>query len=411
MALDLANVTAALRDWYSPLRIANMFLKGRTFSMLPKVTNFEGLKFVHPIQSALGSGMSASASVAFSSSSAASPRFQRWEVDSTRAFCGRLVEGQVIDRTKSSQGSWLRAITTVTDDAYQEFVQNTSISLWGTGSGSLGQIAAGSDVSTTQITLTNVADARKFRIGQILQGDLVDGGGTVNAGTATLTKVDPNTGVLTASAAWTSITGAAVGMYLFGQGNYDSVFAGIPAWIPTVAKRDAGILSTTFNNVDRSINPLVLAGHAIAGHGAPKITTIERLGVQISSTGGTPDICVVSFDDYSDILESLGTRAMIVDQAAYKMPQVSFPAVQLATSFGPVKIFADQFVPSNDFWMLSSKTWQFLSMGAYPYTKMHDGLSLRAIEAADSYGYRIIGDGLLYCSSPFDNGTGQFADV
>ena len=409
MALDLANVTAALKDYYSPLRIANLYLKGRTFSAIPKVTNLEGLKFVHPIQNALGSGMSASDSIAFSSSSAASPRYSRWEVDPTRAFCGRLIEGQVIDRTKSNTGSWLRGITAVTDDAMQEFVQNTSISLWGTGTGMLGQIAAGSDVSTTVITLTNVEDARKFRPGQILQGDLVNGGGTVNAGTATLTKVNANTGELTASAAWTSITGAAVGMYLFGNGNYDGVFAGIPAWIPTPDARDAGVLSTTFNNVDRTINELALAGVSVKGLGAPKITTIEALGVQISSTGGTPDVCVLSFDDYRDVLESLGTRVMYTDVKSFANPQVSFPAVQIATSFGVVKLYADQFVPTGFCWMLNTKVWQFISMGMYPYTRMHDGLALRALEAADKYGYRIIGDGLLYCHEPWQNGCAKFA--
>lgn len=406
--LDLTGITAALKDYYSPLRVANLFLQSKAYTIMPKNKKFDGDKYVHPIQSAMGSGYSATASVAFSSTSAATPAWARWEIEPKAAFCGRVIAGNVIDRTRTSGGSFVGSgVQVITKDAYEEYVQNTGVYMWGTGTGVLGQI---STVSGTVVRLTNPRDALKFRIGQILQASATNGGGAVESGTVTLAKVDPNTGDLTATGNWSAgIATIAAGQFLCQQGTYDLVFRGIPAWIPTPAARQAGVLSTTFNNVNRSLNPLVLAGHSYEGNGDPKITTIERLAVNIASTGGVPTHAIMSFDDYADVLEALGTRAQIVTEKAYKMPQISFGAIELATSVGTVKVIADQFVPADHVWIINISEWEFFSAGEYPYTRMHDGLALRALENSDDYGYRIKGIGDTYCNQPFHQGVARFS--
>ena len=409
MAVSVATLSNAMKDYYSPLRVAQQFLEAKAFSVIPKNTKYEGDKFVHPVQSALGAGYSADASVAFSNSSPAAPRFSRWEIDPVHAYNGRVITGDVIDRVRSMAGSFVgSAVALSQDDTMKEFVSATGAYIWGDGSGSLGTVAS---VSGNNLTLTNPSDALKFRIGQVVQS-FVSGNPAVESGTATLATVDPDTGILTTTVAtWATAIGTiAAGQGLVQQGTYLAVFGGIPAWIPTYDARAAGILATTFNNVARSANPVILAGSVLAGNGAPKVSTLERLAVKIQQVGGTaPDYAFVSFDDYADFLEYLGTRAQIVTDSAYKMPQVSFPAMQLSTAIGTVKIVPDQFVPPDNAWVINSKDWEFFSTGAYPYTRLHDGLVLRMLEQSDNYMYGIKGLGNLYCRRPFAQGTCRFS--
>lgn len=409
MAVSIATLSNAMKDYYSPLRVAQQFLEAKAWSVLPKNTKYEGDKFVHPVQSALGAGYSADASVAFSNTSPAAPRYSRWEIDPVAAYNGRILTGDVIDRVRSMAGSFVgSAVALSQDDCMKEFVSNTGAYTWGDGSGALGTVAS---VSGNNLYLTNPSDALKFRIGQVVQA-AVPSNSAVESGQATLATVDPDTGLLTTTgASWAAGIGTiAQDMVLVQKGTFKAVFSGIPAWIPTYDARAAGILATTFNNVDRSANPVILAGSAVAGNGAPKVTTLERLAVKIQQVGGTaPDYAFVSFDDYADFLEYLGTRAQIVTDSSYKMPQVSFPAMQLSTAIGTVKIVPDQFVPPDNAWVINSKDWEFFSTGAYPYTRLHDGLVLRLLEQSDNYMYGIKGLGNLYCRRPFAQGTCRFS--
>lgn len=408
MAVSISTLSNAMKDYYSPLRVAQQFLEAKAWSVIPKNTKYEGDKFVHPVQSALGAGYSADASVAFSNSSPAAPRYSRWEIDPVAAYNGRVLTGDVIDRVRSMAGSFVgSAVALSQDDCMKEFVSNTGAYMWGDGSGALGTVAS---VSGANLYLTNPSDALKFRIGQVVQG--ASGGVLLDSGnTATILTCDSDTGLLTVSTTWGAlISGIAAGDTLVQKGTLNAVFDGIPAWIPTYDARADGILATTFNNVVRSANPVILAGSAVAGNGAPKVTTLERLAVKIQQVGGTaPDYAFVSFDDYADFLEYLGTRAQIVTDSAYKNPQVSFPAMQLSTAIGTMKIVPDQFVPPDNAWIINSKDWEFFSTGAYPYTRLHDGLVLRMLEQSDNYMYGIKGLGNLYCRRPFAQGTCRFS--
>lgn len=409
MALTIAQISNAMKDYYSPLRVAQQFLQSKAFSVMPKNTRYDGLKYIHPVESALGSGYSGDASVAYASNSGASPSFARWEIDPVEAFNGRVISGGLMDRTRTSQGSFIGSgLKVTTDDTWKEFISATGAYMWGDGTGKLGTVAS---VSGNNLYLTNPSDALKFRIRQVVQA-FTPGNPAVESGTVTLATVDPNTGLLTTTgASWAAgISTIAAGMGLVQQGTYLSVFQGIPSWIPTPEARAAGVLSTTYNNVVRSANPVILAGVSYEGNGDPKVTTIERLAVKIQQVGGeAPTHCFLSFDDYADVLEYLGTRAQIVTESAYRKPQISFPALELATAIGTVKVIPDQFVPPDYTWILNINDWEFFSAGEYPYTRMYDGLVLRALENSDNYGYRIKGNGNTYCRRPFSNGCARFS--
>jgi hypothetical protein len=409
---DVAAATAILKNRYTTKKIETLAFKSSLLGIMPKDPNQGGVQYVGAIRSAIGSAVSASDTVAFTTGS--SSVYNQWLCPWKSAYASANVTGEAIDRSKGEANALVDAMVSEFDGAFIGLGQKLGADLFGDGGGSFGQISTGSNVATNTITLAVPSQIFNFFQGQILQVSSDDGtgGALVRTGTVNVTGVDINLGTITVSgASWAAgIAAAAPGDYIFMNGNYNGAIAGIDAWIPTQAERNAGRLTAAFNGVVRSADPVRLAGVAYQGNGAPKSESMIQLGMLVQRMNGRPDIFVTNPVDYADLERELGSRVQYITVESFENAQIAFEGINLATPYGHVKILNDIFCPQGQGYMLELDSWLIPSMGELIRVAGEgiDGLQWLRQAGADAYQMRALYRASTYCSAPGHNGTVQF---
>ncbi|AKU93377.1 hypothetical protein AKJ09_00041 [Labilithrix luteola] len=411
---DISAATPVLKQYYTPAKVETLVFTSSTLAVMPKDTGGSGSSYEGAIRSAITSAVSATDTVAFTSTS--SSIYKRWSCPWRSGYARALVSGEVLDKAGNDKGAFVKAVISETEGAYSAIGQQIGSFLFSNGGGALGQLDGGtaaggtSDVTTTNVTLKNPSDAIKFRPGQVLKLATTDGtSGAVKAGSVTLTAVDIFTGVLTASGNWSAGIGTAANTdYLFADGDFGLAFQGIPAWLVANSKRAGNALSTLFNGVDRSTDPVRLAGVAFSGGGAPKKESLIQAGMMLHRLNGKPTHIIMNDLDFADIAKDLTTASRIVTETAYKNPQIGFSAIEYVAPFGAVKIMTDPFCPQGVAYILDIKTWKMPSMGSLPKVDFLDKLNWLRTAGSDSYEFRTLYRAATYCSLPGHNAVVEF---
>lgn len=406
MAFDITAATPILKQYYTPMKVESLVFKSAAAGIMPKDTSGSGSTYEGAIRSAIGSAVSATDTVAFTATS--SSVYKRWSCPWRNGYARALITGEVLDKTGNDKGAFVKAILSETEGAYDGIAGQLGSGIWGNGGGAIGKIDGVSNIATTQVTLANPSDAVKFRVGQVIKSSATDGTtGSVRAGSVTLTAVDLFTGVLTASGNWSAGIGLIANTdYLFPDGDFGAVFQGIPAWIVKNSLRSG--LGTSFNGVDRSTDPVRLAGVAYSGNGAPKKESLIQLGMMLHRMGAKPTHAFLNELDFADVVKDLTTNTRIVTETAYKNPQIGFTALEYVAPFGSIKLMTDTFVPQGEAYMLDMKTWKMPSMGQIPKVDFIDKLNWLRTAGADSYEFRTLYRAATYCSLPGHNGVVEF---
>jgi len=263
--------------------------------------------------------------------------------------------------------------------------------LYRTAGGALGKV---SSVTATTLVLTNPSDAVNFPVGMYVGADTVDGGGTVHSGSEPITKVDANTGILTA-AAWTDITGIAAGDFLFRHGTYDTCFHGQGSWVAKNAS-DVG----TLLGVDRTVDVESLGGLRVSSSdvsGLPIEQKLQHGLMRCAIKGASPDKIFLNPVDYNDLIIELGSK---VQYTEFKVGVVGFGGVRMNGPTGEVMVVADRFCPVKEARINQMNTWKLLTTsGGTPKFLDLDG---RVARAASSYAYSFRAGifGNLICTAP-----------
>ena len=408
---DTTAATAILKNRYTTKKIETLAFKSSLLGLMPKDPQEGGVQYVGAIRSAIGSAVSASDSIAFTTGN--SSIYNQWLCPYKSAYASANVTGSAIDQSKGDANALVDAMVSEFDGAFIGLGQKLGADLFGDGGGSFGQISALSNVGTPTITLASPSQIFNFFQGQILQLSQDDGtgGAGVRSGTVTVTAVDINLGTITCSGNWTAgIAAAAPGDYVFMNGNYNGAIAGLDAWIPTQAERNAGRLTATFNGVARIADPTRLAGVAYQGNGAPKAESLIQLGMLVQRMHGRPDIFVCNPVDYADLERELGSRVQYITVESFENAQISFQGVNLATPYGHIKILNDIFCPQGQGYLLETDSWLIPSMGELIRVAGEgiDGLQWLRAAGSDSYQMRALYRASTYCSAPGHNGVVVF---
>jgi hypothetical protein len=407
MGFDITAATPVLKQYYTPMKVETLVFTSPTLAFMPKETNGSGSSYIGAIRSSITSAVSQTDTVAFTSDGAST--YKQWSCPWRSGYARALVSGEALDKTGNDKGAFVKAVVSETEGAYMAIGQQIGGALFSNGGGALGRLGSGT-VGGTTLTLANPSDAIKFRPGQVLKASSADGtSGAVRAGTVTLAAVDLFTGVLTATGNWDSGIGAIANTdYLFAEGDFGLAFQGIPAWIVNNTARSAGVLSTAFNGVTRSVDPVRLAGVPYTGNGAPKKESLIQLGMMLNRMGAKPTHVILNHLDFADIVKDLTTNTRIVTETAYKNPQIGFAAIEYAAPFGAVKIVTDPFCPQGTGYVLDMKTWKLPSMGQLPKVDFIDKLNWLRTAGADSYEFRTLYRCATYCAMPGHNGVVEF---
>src|SRR5690606_18914680 len=154
------------------------------------------------------------------------------------------------------------------DGLLEKVSAEVSQALYGTGTGVVGYIASGSGVTTT--VQLEEGQASNFEAGEYV-GLSDDDGATLRGAPAyaEVLAVDRANDVLTFTDLGTSISGAASGDAFVNRGNLNSVVTGLGGWLPA-----SNPTSTPFWSVNRTVDPVRLAGSRVAAGGGEPLEEV-----------------------------------------------------------------------------------------------------------------------------------------
>ena len=410
---DITAAQQITKVRYTDKKIATLAFVDPLFAMMPKKEGVGGTNYTGAIRSAVGSAISPSDTVAFTTGG--SSIYNQWVCQWANLFGSANITGTAIARTKGDPNAFVDAMTGEFDGLFIGLGTTIAGYLYGNGGGAIGQISTTSSVSSKTITLANPSQAVNFWQGMIVNASVDDGtgGGGVYTGSVTIDSVDTVTGVLGCTVAtWaTGITGGgfAGGAYLFNQGTYNNVPYGLSGWIPAYNKRPT--TSDSFNGVNRSKDSR-LAGAYYNGNGNPYSESLVQLLTLMARYGAGKGKALkgfVNFLDMAQIVKEQMGKVVISTDTAFKMPQIGFTGVRLMGPNGPCDVYPAMMQPQGTGHVLEMDTWLIPSEAKLPHVFTDDGSTWLRNSGADSFQLRAGSRGwTTYCADTSHNGIVTF---
>lgn len=401
---SLTTLDAAMKEYYTARAVEDMVYANNPFlGLIRKNPNFVGDSMPVPIQHGVPQGRSATISTANTNKYAG--LYKRFLLTRVSDYALADIGREVILASKNDKGAFLRAATREINGAIKSVTRSLAVSMYRSSGGAIGQVGS---ISTTTLTLLDINDVTNFEVGMELKGDTVDGGGTVHSGSATVTAINRETGVLTTDSNWTAqISSLAANDYLFVEGDYDLKLSGLLDWLPTTAPTSGD----SFFGVDRSVDPVRLAGvrydASSSGNNDPIEEAFTQAAYELGKQGdGVPTHCFVNFAKYADLEVALGNRAryeMVQAQSTEGGPiaDIGYKSIVVSGPAGPIQIIPDRNCPSAYGFMLDLSSWELASLEPAPHLfEEPDGLRVLRNSAADSYEVRAGYYAQLSCEAP-----------
>lgn len=314
------------------------------------------------------------------------------------------IDNETLDASKGDANAFMEAATTEIDGAIHSITRSLAIAMYGTGSGTVGQIGATTSLASTTIVLSDPESVTNFEVGQVLVLSTTNGGGSVETGTLTVNGVDRDLGtVRTSVAISTAIPTAALADFIFVQGDYDLKIKGLRGWLPDSAPTSGD----NWFSVDRSADTSRLAGIRFDGSAMPIEEALVSAAARVSREGGRTDYAFLSYDRFADLEKSLGSKVQYID---LKGPaDVGFRGMMINGPKQVIKVVPDQNCPSERSFMLQMDSWKLYTLGKAPRILDSDGLKMLRETSADAVEVRVGYYGQMGCNSPGYNATVKLA--
>jgi hypothetical protein len=304
------------------------------------------------------------------------------------------INNEVLEASKGNANAFMEAATTEIDGAIESASRSLAISLFGDGSGAIGQVLSGTGTATTSVTLKQIDDVTNFEVGMTLyfnatktgsSGTIVPAGGITGT---VISAVNRDTGVITMASGVTTTDD-----YIYQIGDYDEKISGLEAWVPESAPS-----ATAFFSVDRSVDPTRLGGIRFDASSLPLEEGLIGAASRAAREGGKPDVCFVNYSNFSDLEKALGSKVSYIDEKIN--PQIGFRGILIHGPRGPIKVIPDQNCPKNVAYMLDMSMWKLYSLGKAPKILDSDGLRFLRESTADAVEVRVGYYAQLGCRGP-----------
>ena len=401
MSLNQTSFEPALKLYYDSNPVIDMVYTDRPLlALIPKDEKANGSYIDFPLRFADPQAASANVTTALAASANASSQYAKVVMGRVQYYSIIRVANETIQVSKGNQDAFMSALTSETDGGINTLSNHLATALYRSGWGDIGIIGA---INGSTITLATTSDIFNFEKGMVCifasnqsSSTLRNTGGTTKN---TVSAVDRSNGIVTFSAAVSTVTGTAVGDYVFLDGNrQDSatptalLVTGLEGWVPAATPS-----STAFFGMDRSTDSR-LGGLRLDATGLPIKEALIKASMKVAAQGGKVTHWFVSYDQYQSLLTSLDGKQTYVNLMTNAT--VSFPGVNLITAKGVVKVIPDQFCPGNRAWGLQLDTWKLYSAGPAVQIQKTDGNSLRFDVTTDDLIGRTAFYGNVGCRAP-----------
>ncbi len=235
--------------------------------------------------------------------------------------------------------------------------------LFGTGHGDRATIGTATSLGSNRwkLLLTNQGDARKFRLGMVLE-QIVSNYSSIDSGEGLVDTVNDIEGSITVdvgSSGLTPTNGRHIGL----QGELSVAvegFAGVFGFVPPAASRTLGVVGDTFLGVVRTEgNIIATSGFAYSAVGQPLTRAVNAVAGRMSGYHeASPDTLFCSPDVIATIAQEMN------QQVRYDMPskasaKIFYAGFTIITPAGPVEVLAEPVMPSNQLLLTKASSWVF----------------------------------------------------
>lgn len=402
---SMTTYANALKKLYRSDVVKNVvYDKNPTFARIKKLGDWEGDGTYNvAIESAYGQGVGPTIATAKANRSA--EKFERFAVTQADLFAIGSIDGKLIRNAKSSKGSQAaNALQRARDNNLRSMRRYLQHSLFSNGGGAMGQVGS---IAGSTITLLEPNDVVWFEVGQIIQFSTADGtAGAVKANSFTISSIDRDTGILTFSAAVNGGGGGdpAVNDYMFRNGSFGLMPAGIPLYIP----RTAALAATTLYGCVRATDVTRLAGlrHATA-QGATVLECLLLALARCAREGIEPDACPMHPDDLQALVLSAHGQVQFTRNGAAGKLEVGFngDSVRVVSPTGlAIEVYPEPGVKKGECWLLTISAWEYhYAGGGFPELLQDDGVPMLRESDDDTYTWRLGAIGNLCCVAPQQN--------
>jgi hypothetical protein len=394
-SLNMSSFSSALKILYPDSLEEVWFPEAPFLSWVPKAYDFEGSSRQ---TNAMFSGIRGSTQFGVALNGKTTPALAKFNVTRKKDYVLGSIDNETMMASQSNKGAIAKAIKVQVDAAAYEFGRSMAVQCWGDGSGTRGVVA--SVAAGPVVTLTDRRDCVKFEVGMVLENK--SAAGVIYAGTFLVTALDIDLGTVTLTLQGGAVAPIATdllareGDFLAGVGQ-SNCMSGVFAWIPV-----ASPTATPFFGVDRSVNPVRLAGGRVRG-GAKTIEEVVFDSLARGKTnGGKFDTVWMNSERASELQKSMQAKAFVDVQSAGKA-KVGFQGFNLVTSSGALTVLDDPTCPYAYGLMTRRDAWEFATLGDAPHFAEEDGRRFLRESASDGIEFRLKMYGNLICQRPVDN--------
>ena len=394
---DLTAANAALKELYSDQEVHNLVYDDNPLLALVKKNEDFGGKY-KPIPIITGVSQGRSSAFATAQANITAPLIESFLLTVKPDYSVANISNQLLESARTNKQTFVEGAKLNVDAAIRTITLSQASAMYRSGTGSIGRIGTGG-VSTGVITLADPESVTQFEVNMVLQCTTgTTDGGTPRAAVGYVIAVDRTAGTVTVASSGLGGNAATPGSwaaseYLLCQGDSNAKMSGLDAWIPATAPA-----STAFYGVDRSADPVRLAGVRYDGSSQSIEEALIDASKFVAREGGKPDYCFTSFTSYAALEKSLGTRIQYCD---LKGPaDIYFKGLRLNGFKGPINVVPDRNCPGSVAYLLQMNTWALESTGEVPHIIKGDGLDMIRVGTADAYEVRVVAYSNMACSAP-----------
>ncbi len=409
------SFASVLKEWYDDDGLTNATYKGNPYwAKLPK-KSAGGLDFIHPVQYATSQGRRTVFSQAQSSGNLTGMLAAKFAMTRQENWQSASISTELYYSAKTDRGAFVDAVVKATDDCMRNLGNAQSVALFGDGTGLRGNISSGTTLASAVLTLAIPANAVYFEVGMEL--DLCAAGtqtpraygsaghglyvGKVDRILGNLTIVTTLDGTTTCNItdATNGIPTAATGDSIFIRSDENAVLQGFGSWIPY-----GGPTSALFNGVDRTVDPVRLAGLYLDGTNMSLSEVLIQSASNVMREGGELTHFAMSFGNFAQLIKSQAARVQIISNIRDQVtPDIGFDGVELMTSAGPVIVMPDRNCPPNRVYGLNMDTWLFEHIADPVQLFDIDGNTVLRQATDSGVEMRFFSTGQVVCRQPSSN--------
>lgn len=375
-SLDMTSFASALKVHYTNDKVENMVYKDNPFfALVPKYTKFGGKNLPVPI--IYGNPQGRSSVFATAQANKTASKITDFVLTRKKDYSLASIDNETLLSSMGNSNAFMEAVTTEMDGAIQSLGRSLSVSLYGNGSGTIGNINA--TVTGTTLTLLNANDITNFEVGMRLQFSQLGTTATIrdSGDTVGVVSVNRNAGSMVVDENLNTVSGLTSGDYINIEGDLEAKLTGLAGWLPT------SVSATAFFGVDRTVDSVRLGGVYYDGSALPIEEALIEGATRAAREGGAPTHCFLNYSNWANLEKALGSKVQYVDVQAGTNAQIGFRGIQIAGPRGMIKVIADQNCPSTDAFMLQLDMWKLYSLGEAVRVIDQDGLKMLRESSSD----------------------------